>query len=188
MPTPAIVRVLSSSLVALALLTSGCANNEPAAKPAGDANSSAPKSSDAPAEPGAIAGKPVEGEGKPAVAPGDGGSGAKEYALEIVPAAAKVGEPSQVSIKVVPQGPWHMNLEYPTKLEVVAPAGTTVAKPSLAKADAVTLDEQSCEFAVSFTPEDAGTKKFTGEFKFAICQDEACVPKTETLEFDVTVE
>jgi hypothetical protein len=186
MPTPAIVRVLSCSLVALALITSSCANNESSGKPSGEAKRSEPSSASSGA--GAIAGKPVEGEGKPAIAAGDGGSGAKEYALEITPAPAKVGEPSKVSIKVVPQGPWHMNLEYPTKLEVVAPAGTSVAKPSLAKADAITLDEQSCEFAFTFTPEDAGTKQFTGEFKFAICQDEACVPKTETLAFDVTVE
>lgn len=133
----------------------------------------------------AIAGKPVEGEGKVARAPG--GDVVKEYTLQIDPAEAKVGEESKVSIRVIPQGEWHMNLEYPTKLQIEPPSGTTIAKPKLEKADAVKLDEQGCEFAVAFTPAEAGTKTFTGEFKFAVCQDEACVPKTETLQFEVAV-
>ena len=186
MPTPAFVRVLSTSLVALALLAGGCdkaGKSGPADGKAAEPSAKAPAGdSGAP-----IAGKPVEGEGKTAVAAG-GGAEAKEYELKIEPATAKAGEESKVSIKVVPQGPWHMNLEYPTKLEITAPDGTTVAKPALAKADAVKLDEQGCEFSVAFTPDAAGAKQFTGEFKFAICQDEACVPKTETLAFEVTVE
>jgi hypothetical protein len=134
-----------------------------------------------------LAGKPVEGEGKVAVADKGGGESEKEYTLQIDPEEAQVGKESKVSIRVIPQGVWHMNLEYPTKLEIEPPAGTTIAKPKLAKADAVKLDEQSCEFAIAFTPQEAGEKTFTGEFKFAVCQDEACVPKTEKLEFKVAV-
>ncbi len=191
MPTSMLARVLSASILALAVVGApACAGEAAKGKDgkngkddkAGDAASD--KSGEKPAEP--IAGKPVEGEGKVATAPG-GGAEEKEYALKIDPGEAKVGEESKVSIRVVPQGEWHMNLEYPTKLEITPPAGTTMAKPSLAKADAVKLDEQSCEFAVAFTPQEVGDKKFTGEFKFAICQAEACVPKTETIEFEVAV-
>ncbi|MFO7566267.1 MAG: protein-disulfide reductase DsbD family protein [Enhygromyxa sp.] len=134
----------------------------------------------------AIAGKPVEGEGKVARAPGSGATD-KEYTLQIEPQEAAAGEESKVSIRVIPQGEWHMNLEYPTKLTIEPPEGTTVAKPKLDKGDAVKLDEEGCEFAVAFTPAEAGAKTFTGEFKFAVCQDEACVPKTEKLQFEVAV-
>jgi hypothetical protein len=88
---------------------------------------------------------------------------------------------------VIPNADWHMNMDYPTKLTVEAPAGVTVAKPKLGKDDAVKFAEQECEFAVAFTPSEAGDKTFTGEFKFAVCQDTACVPKTEKLEFQVAV-
>lgn len=193
MPTmPKRFQVLTLSLVATFALTA-CAGGGGEAPAKGDkqANSEAPAKQPSADEqpdqqPEAIAGKPVEGEGKVAVAVG-GGEPEKEYTLQIDPGDAKVGEESKVSIRVIPQGVWHMNLEYPTKLEITAPAGTTVAKPKLEKADAVKLDEQSCEFAIAFTPQEAGDKTFTGEFKFAVCQDEACVPKTEKLEFNVAV-
>jgi hypothetical protein len=172
-----VVSLLASTFT----LTMGCANSGGEAPAKGKDGTEADKSGNDQA----IAGKPVEGEGKVAHAPG--GEATKEYALQIDPAEATVGAESKVSIRVIPQGEWHMNLEYPTKLEINPPSGTTIAKPKLGKADAVKLDEQGCEFAIAFTPEEAGTKTFTGEFKFAVCQDEACVPKTETLQFEVAV-
>jgi hypothetical protein len=135
---------------------------------------------------GSIQGTPVEGEGKVARAPGSAAT-EKEYTLQIDPSDVSVGEEGKISIRVIPQGEWHMNLEYPTKLQIDPPDGITVAKAKLDKADAVKLDEQSCEFAISYTAAEAGAKTFTGEFKFAICQDEACVPKTEKLQFEVAV-
>lgn len=131
-------------------------------------------------------GQPVDGDQKVGTAAGDGAE-AKQYALVIDSGEGKVGEEGQVSISVVPSADWHMNLEYPTKLSVTAPAGMAVANPKLSKDDAVKLDEQHCEFAVKYTPSEAGDKTFTGEIKFAVCQDTACVPKTETLEFQVAV-
>jgi hypothetical protein len=178
-----LARVLSIAFVTLVL---------PAC--AGSGGGEAPAKSDAdkggvekPAEGDkAIEGKPVEGEGKTATAP-TGGATDKEYTLQIDPEEAKVGQESKVSIRVIPQGEWHMNLQFPTKLEITPPTGVTVAKPKLAKDDAVKLDEGSCEFAVALTPSEAGDKTFTGELKFAVCIDEACVPKTEKLEFQVAV-
>lgn len=172
--------VLSLPLFALA----GCAGNEaPAKDKADDSAAKTAKSADA-TKP--IVGKPVDGAQKVAMAPG-GAKDEQQYALQIEPGEAKVGEPGKVSIRVVPKGEWHMNLEYPTKLEITAPAGSTVAKPKLGKDDAVAFTEEGAEFAVAFTPNKAGDQTFTGEFKFAVCQDEACVPRTEQLEFHVAV-
>lgn len=153
----------------------------------GDAPAQGKAANDAAAtKPEAIAGKPVEGEGKVATAPGPGDA-QKDYTLQIDPGEAKVGEESKVSIRVIPQGKWHMNLGYPTKLVIDPPQGVAVTKPKQEKDDAIKLDEESCEFAIAFTPAEAGAKTFTGEFKFAICQDEACVPQTEKLQFEVAV-
>lgn len=80
-----------------------------------------------------------------------------------------------------------MNLDYPTSLALAAPEGVTLAKAEYAKADATKLDEKSAEFGLKFTARDPGDKAFTGKFKFAVCQDEACVPVTEDLSFRVAV-
>lgn len=110
------------------------------------------------------------------------------YALRIEPAPdAVAGREGTVLVTVVPKAPWHMNLDFPTSLALKAPDGVTLAKPDLKKADAQKLDENSAEFAVKFTPTAAGEKAFTGTFKFAVCQDEACSPVTEEVAFKVAV-
>ena len=178
------------AMATVAITMPACASNagdEAAKGKDGDAKKNADPASPtgdavAPAE-----GQPVDGEQKVGTAAGEEGAANTQYALQIDPGEGKVGEEGQVSIRVVPSADWHMNLEYPTKLMVTPPAGVEVAKAKLSKDDAVKLDEQNCEFAVKFTPSEAGDKTFTGEIKFAVCQDTACVPKTETLEFQVAV-
>ncbi|MBZ5714530.1 hypothetical protein [Nannocystis pusilla] len=116
------------------------------------------------------------------------GPGDDRFALRITPPAdAAVGREGVVTVAAVPQGPWHINLDFPTKLALSAPEGVTLPQPELAKADAAKLDEKSAEFAVKFTPTSPGDKTFTGEFKFAVCQDEACSPVTQKVDFKVAV-
>ncbi|PRQ09469.1 protein-disulfide reductase DsbD family protein [Enhygromyxa salina] len=184
-------RVCSSlSLLALVgVVLPACANNagDGAAKGKDGEAKPAAGSTDKPAADPAVEGQPVDGDQKVGTAAGEAGGENQQYALKIEPSEGKVGEEGQVSIRVIPSESWHMNLEYPTKLQVTAPAGVVVANPKLGKDDAVKFDEQNCEFAVKYTPSEAGEKTFTGEIKFAVCQDTACVPKTETLEFQVAV-
>lgn len=146
----------------------------PEAKPATAQNDA--KAPEPAAKPGADKVKVVDG-------PGD-----DRFAVRIDPPAdAAVGRELTVMIAAVPKDPWHINLDFPTKLALSAPEGVTLAKAELAKPDAAKLDEKSAEFAVKFTPASAGDKSFTGEFKFAVCQDEACSPVTEKIAFNVAV-
>jgi hypothetical protein len=186
-------RSLPLFAVAMAL-TVGCGGDpKPAAEsPEGGkadaAAKAAPQGGDAakPAADEAAAG--AGGEEKVKVVDGAPAGGDERYDLLIQPPAdAKAGQAGQVTVKVVPKKPWHMNLDFPTKLEVEAPDGVTLAKATQKKADAVKLDDDNCEFAVEFTPASAGEQTFTGKFKFAVCQDEACAPVTEDLEFKVAV-
>ena len=176
---------LSVFVVAVAMST-GCASNstDAAAKDGKAKEDAEPAKTDTAAPP--VEGTPVEGEGKVGTTPAPEGANS-QYALQIDPGEATVGQPGTVTIKVIPSESWHLNLEYPTKLTVTPPAGIDVPKPKLSKDDAVKFSEHDCEFAVAFTPSEAGDKVFTGEFKFAVCQDTACVPKTEKLEFHVAV-
>jgi hypothetical protein len=174
------------SLFAVVGLMSACASNSTdAAAKDGKTKEAEPAKTDTAAPP--VEGTPVEGEQKVATVAPDGGGANEQYALQIDPGEATVGQPGTVSIRVIPNATWHMNLEYPTKLTVTPPAGVEVAKPKLGKDDAVKFTEENAEFAIAFTPSEAGDKVFTGEFKFAVCQDTACVPKTEKLEFHVAV-
>lgn len=166
-------------------LSVGCGGEQKPASP--DAKSPDASKTAAKSEPAADkAAQPAKAE-DPKVKVVDG-PGDDRFTLKITPPAdAAVGKEGVVTIAAVPQGPWHINLDFPTKLALAAPDGVTLAKTELAKGDAAKLDDKSAEFAVKFTPSSAGEKAFTGEFKFAVCQDEACSPVTEKVAFKVAV-
>ncbi|MCA9713629.1 MAG: hypothetical protein H6713_30665 [Myxococcales bacterium] len=110
------------------------------------------------------------------------------FALSIEPPSeAAAGEESVVKIKVLPKEPWHMNHDYPTTLTIDPPGGVSLAKGELKRGDAVKFEDAGCEFDVAFTPSETGEKTFSGKFRFAICQDEACAPVSEDVEFRVAV-
>lgn len=110
------------------------------------------------------------------------------YDLRVEPPTDLVaGSEGTVKVTMVPKAPWHMNLDFPTSLALRPTDGVQLAKAEMKKADAIKLDDTSAEFAVKFTPAAAGEKQFTGIFKFAVCQDEACSPVTEEVAFKVAV-
>lgn len=164
-------------LCAFAAVSVGCAGSE--GKDAAPTEEGAKKS----LEP-----KPVDGPQKVASVDGAPGDGGDEYEVKISPAEAKVGEAAKVTIEVLPADGWHLNMEFPTALTVEAPADVSLAKAEYGKADAVEFGEGRGEFAVGYTASAAGDKAFSGELKFAICQDTGCAPRTERLAFNVPVE
>ena len=127
-----------------------------------------------------------EGDKKVKVVEGAAPEGDDRYELKIETPEAQSGQESKVTVRVVPKKPWHMNLDFPTSLKVDGPEGVALANADLKKGDAQ-LDENACQFDVAFTPSAAGEQTFTGKFKFAVCQDEACSPVTEDIEFKVAV-
>ena len=166
---------LSLLLLPLAACTSGETKADTTAPAKADEKPAEP--ADKTAEAGGEKVKVVEG-----AAPGSD----DRYELKIVTPEATSGEESKVTVRVVPKEPWHMNLDFPTSLKVDAPEGVTLANADLKKGDAE-LDESACQFDVAFTPSAAGEQSFSGKFKFAVCQDEACSPVTEDIEFKVAV-
>ena len=101
------------------------------------------------------------------------------------PADAKAGAEGQALVRVVPKGPWHMNLDFPTKLLLTPGDGVKVASGELKKKDAKTLTEEECAYEFGVTPEAAGDHTVAAEFRFAVCKDEACVPVTKNIEIKV---
>jgi len=190
MLTARITASLFATILSVGLVVGCGGESKPAAKtPTSEgqpktAAKAAPDAKDKPAS----ADKADPGPGKVKVVEGKAPGGDDRYALEIEPPAdATKGQEGQVMVRVVPKKPWHMNLDFPTSLKVEPPPGVELANASLKKGDALTLDDDSCVFAVKFTPSEAGDHAFSGKFKFAVCQDDACSPVTEDVSFKVAV-
>jgi hypothetical protein len=166
-----------------ALLAGACgADTKPAASSPTGATASPAKSG----EPAKVSDKAQPSGDKVKTVDGPPPGGDDRYALQIETPEAKAGQEGSVTVRVVPKAPWHMNLDFPTSLKLQAPAGVTLVNADLKKADAK-LDENTCVFDVKFTAPAAGEHAFSGKFKFAVCQDEACSPVTEEVEFKVAV-
>ena len=112
-----------------------------------------------------------------------------EYAVAIkLPETAKAGEATSARVVLHPKKGWKLNEEFPYSLVITAPAGVKVDKAKQAKKDAVVWEQKSAaEWAISFTPEAAGTKAFAADFDFAVCTDATCNPYSEKLAFNVDV-
>lgn len=176
------MRILFAT-TALTLTLAACSSSETKSETAAPAQAKAEAGKD---DAGKAPEAAADGGKKVKVVDGAAPSDDDRYALEIKTPEAESGKEAKVTVRVVPKKPWHMNLEFPTSLKVDAPEGVTVANANLKKADAQ-LDENACQFDVAFTPSAAGEQTFTGKFKFAVCQDEACSPVTEDIEFKVAV-
>jgi hypothetical protein len=98
------------------------------------------------------------------------------------------GAEGTVRVSVVPKQGWKMNKEFPTKLEVQAPAGVQVVKAEQRVADAERFDDGGATFAIKFKAGEAGAKAFQAKFKFAVCTDATCDPKKQDLAWVVNVE
>lgn len=153
------------------------------------------------AVPGARGGIP-EGVGTAAAAPTEPAAAAQVYVTDgsgkrskdgtytiavAGPNEAVAGAASKIEISVAPADGWKMNKEFPTRLQLTSPDGVTVAKAEQRLADAAHFDDHKLTFAVEFTPSSAGEKKFTADFKFAVCTESTCDPKTESLAWVVNV-
>jgi len=94
------------------------------------------------------------------------------YSLTLdAPREVANGVEGTVQVTVTPKQGWKMNKEFPTKLQVTAPAGVTLGKDTLSVGDAVRFDEKGATFAVTFKAETVGQKSFAAKFKFAVCTD-----------------
>lgn len=182
-----LARTASLSLACL-LLAAGCSGENKPATTTAPAPAAKTAEGDAKTpEAGTVADAKGGGD-KVKVVEGAAPSADDRYTLEIQPPAdAAAGKESEVVVRVVPKAPWHINLDFPTSLKLTPPSGLALANADLKKADARKLDDEHCEFAVKVTPSAAGEHAVTGQFKFAVCQDEACSPVTEDVEFRVAV-
>jgi hypothetical protein len=157
---------------------------DPAPKPAGDDLEAAIKA------PGPKTVTAVGAGGKTKVIPMGGTTLAETDTYVVnanVPASATTGADTVVTINLTPKTGWKINQEFPTKLKVTAPEGVSLASDTQSASDADKFSEKAAVFQVKFKAESAGDKKFTADFRFAVCTDATCDPKKAALAWNLPV-
>jgi len=111
----------------------------------------------------------------------------KLYEIKKTEPKVAVGAKGAASVTIATKRGWHLNAEAPITLALTAPAGMTVAKTKLARADLAASTQESARFDVSFEASEVGAKVVTAEARFVLCQEQACKPVKETLSLNIDV-
>lgn len=151
-----------------------------------------PGGADMVAVPGGAAGGPAGAGAPPAqdsafrLKPEEG-----ELSVEVPPDAA-VGKETTARVIVTPTAKYKINAEFSTKLTLTPPAEITLAKAELTAGgqgkvagDAEQFEDKKLAFAVKLTPTKSGSYAINGNFKFAVCNKEACLAKREAITIQV---
>jgi hypothetical protein len=183
-------------VVALPFLLQGCAkdktSNQPADKPPTTTlHAQGTQPGDPPVLPPNVGGaRPTTPRSNkvPVITPAaPGGDHSYQVRLD-VPATMSPGTEGVVRVFVEPKTGWKMNFDFPTRLEIVPPAGVSVVKAALSVEDAERFEAKGATFAVKFTADSPGVKQFQGKFRFAVCTDSTCDPKKSELSWSVNIQ
>jgi hypothetical protein len=111
----------------------------------------------------------------------------KLYEIRKTEPKVAVGAKGAASVTIATLHGWHVNGEAPITLALTAPAGVTLAKTKLARADLAASTLESARFDVAFETSEPGAKVIPVEAHFVICQESACKPIKETLSLNIDV-
>jgi len=113
---------------------------------------------------------------------------ASSYTVNIVPGAAKAGQPSTTVVEVRPGPGFKINLEFPARLKLLTTEGLKTGKRELSKDDAE-LTKAVLRFSIPFTPAHAGKLKLDGTTDFSVCNETSCkLIRDERLSWEVDVQ
>ena len=109
------------------------------------------------------------------------------YTVVVAAPPAPVGAEAKAVVELRPKAPFHLNKEYPTEMDLTAPAGVDMPKTTFEhnddKSDAASWTDHLGTFQIAFTPKEKAdaAKKITAVFKFAVCTTNSCDPKQADL-------
>jgi ABC-type Fe3+-hydroxamate transport system substrate-binding protein len=83
------------------------------------------------------------------------------------------GQAGALQLSVQPRGPWKVNVEYPTTLEIAGTKHSASAK------------EKSVTASVA-VPADSATTQVEGIVRFALCTPDTCVPHKKTVTWQIS--
>jgi hypothetical protein len=98
------------------------------------------------------------------------------------------GQPGGLKVVIESRGGYHLNQDYPVRVDLKAPAAVKLQKPSLGKTDAAPpFGEKSATFPVGFTA-DKGSHDLSATVDFAVCTADTCVPEQRTIAIALNVQ
>ena len=98
------------------------------------------------------------------------------------------GKPAELEIALESRGEWHVNQEYPIRVDIKAPEGVKVPKAELEKGDAKEFGDDKVTFLASVEPSAAGKHEVTCDVSFAMCTEENCILEKRTVAMELEVQ
>lgn len=151
---------LSARIATLVILAAACSREQPAAAPAEE-----PKLAP-------LVTKPADPP-KPSVED-------TTFRLALEAPAAAPDQPATAELTLEARGGYHVNQEYPIRVDLKAPPGLKLEKTSFERADATAFSEERAAFKLPFTAA-SGSYDLTATVDFAVCTKETCVPDQRTV-------
>lgn len=96
------------------------------------------------------------------------------------------GKDQKFRVVLTAAGGYHVNQDYPIRIDLKAPEALKLPKTSLGKPDAAQFGEESARFDVSFTAP-KGSHTVEALVDFAVCTKETCVPDQRTIALNLQV-
>lgn len=109
------------------------------------------------------------------------------YEIKKTEPKVAVGSTATASLTITAKAGWHVNAEAPITVALTAPAGVTVQKAKLTRADLAQSTQESARFDIPVSATEAGKKTINAEARFVLCQEQACKPVKETLALAVDI-
>ena len=103
------------------------------------------------------------------------------YEIKKTEPKVAVGTTATASVTITAKSGWHVNAEAPITVALTPPAGVTVQKAKLTRADLAQSSQESARFDIPVSATEAGKKTINAEARFVLCQEQACKPVKETL-------
>jgi hypothetical protein len=155
---------LSARIATLVILATACSREQPAT----DTPGTEPKQEVAP-----VAAKTAE-PAKPLIED-------STFRLAFTaPEAATADKPGKLELTLEARGGYHVNQDYPIRVDVTAAPGLKLDKTSLGRTDATQFTEEKAAFALPFSAP-GGSYDLTATVDFAVCTKETCVPDQRTV-------
>lgn len=112
------------------------------------------------------------------------------FLLAVAPSEGgyRIGKAGEVEIALEGRGDWHVNQEYPIRVDLKAPPGVALVKSELVRGDAKEFGEEKVRFLAGVEPSAAGEHEVTCEVSFAMCTEENCILEKRTVAMQLKVE
>jgi hypothetical protein len=112
------------------------------------------------------------------------------FLLAVAPSepSYRVGRRGEVEIALESRGPWHVNQEYPIRVDLSTGSGLALGKKELVKDDAQEFGERKVRFVAGLKPSKAGEHEVSCDVSFALCTDENCILEKRTVTTKLEVE